>query len=102
MLLDEHWPRRESAVRHARAAAQARQLAAITTVVTHDDIHDAGDRVRTVERGPLWPANDVDALDRVRTQLGEEEWIGDLDAVDVHLRRADAELAGATQAAVLG
>src|SRR5919197_4294669 len=101
MLLNEDRARSEVALRQARRAAKLRAVTVSGAVVTRYDVDDATDRIGAIERGALWPANHLDALDRVRAQLGEQEWVRDLDAIDVDLGIAHLERAGTAQAAVL-
>ena len=58
-----------------------------TTVVPGQHVDHAADGVRPIQRRPLRPANHLDAVHDVGIELGDQQWIRDLDAVDVDLRR---------------
>jgi len=58
---------------YSRAGLQLRAWSAtVDAVVTRDDVDDAADGVRTIERGALRSADDFHALDRLHVELGDE------------------------------
>ena len=91
MFLNKHGTRRECALRQTGRAAELGTVALAGTIVAHNDIDDAADRIRAIQCRALRPANDLDALDRVRTQLRKQQWIRHLDAIDVDLGVAHLE-----------
>ena len=78
----------------------ARSPSPLDAFVPRDDVDDAADRVRAVERRALRAANHFDAIDRARVEARDEQRVRDLDAVDVDLRIAEAERARAANAGV--
>src|SRR5438094_4157915 len=70
MFLNEHRPCGKGTLRHAGTATELRVLPLVGAVVTHHDVDDTADCIGAIECRALWPANDLDSLDRVRTQLG--------------------------------
>src|SRR5262249_2134033 len=92
---------RVRALRNARARAYRRVGAvAVAAIVSRHDVHDTADRVGAVQRGPLWAANHFDVIDRARREPTQQEWVRDLDAVDVDLGIAQPERARAADARV--
>src|SRR5439155_23006135 len=94
----EPWIMRGDGARSVVARARAGQAAHADVrarrrraVMAGDDVDDATDRVRAIQRGALRAANHFDAVDRVRIELRDEKRVRDLDAIDVHLRVARRE-----------
>ena len=69
--------------------------------MTCHDVDHATDSVRSVECCALRATNYLDPLHGLRRELGDEQRIGELDAVDVDLRIAGAERAGTANTSVM-
>ncbi len=103
VILRENRPRRVIGLGEARAADCLGAIGSgLRPFVTSDDVHDAADGVSPVECRSLRTANHFDVIDHRRIEISNQQRIGDLDTVDVHLWITDAERARAANASVLG
>src|SRR5687768_16389799 len=99
MLLRQGRPWTEVAAQHADVAARDEAASAIRrTGMPTDNVDHAADRVRAIERRPLRAPNDLDSLDRLWREVGDDQRVGDLDTIDIDLRVAGAERARAADA----
>ena len=103
MGLHERRPSSKRALRDADAALHAGALAArVGGRVIGDDVDDATDSIRPIERRALRAANHFDMVHRLRRELRDEQRVRDLDSIDVDLRVAHAERARPANASISG
>ncbi len=100
VLLSEYRAAGEVRRRHAEPPMHVRaRRSALRDVVARHDVRDAAQRVRAVQGAALRPTNHLDVIDRLRRDACHQQRVGDLDAVDVDLRRTRTERAGPADAA---
>jgi hypothetical protein len=100
VLLAEGAAGREGARRHAHGALQVpTRGAGLEVLAARDDVHDTAERIGAVKGGALRPPDDLDPLDGLGRDLGQDEGVRHLDAVQVDLGGGRAEGAGPPQAA---